>query len=412
MNIVVINTFWRYPNTERWEFELITYDAFINHDDNHVSYIVNQRGLSAVPTKAVRGDVYCVEDISDKNQIETHIKEVIAKHGAIDRIIAFSENQLLLAAYLREKYSIPGPKQEVTELARDKVKMKGALAQTSIEVPRYLCVGEGSNEQSIKQFSNDVGFPLILKPTKGASSVGVIKIENMKELLENVSSLQGDEWELEEYIDGDIYHIDGIVDKDGEIIFHTTSRYINSCLNFSFENPLGSVLLPDDHELHLSVRNFTQECLSRLKFSACPFHLEAFRTYSGEWVFLEVGARVAGADVPYVIEKCTGVNLFEHWVALILNGKTTLQPSTALPGAWLMFGRPKELPKIVSAISDFRDQYQSLYRQLTPKLGSQLIDESGYSSMQSGRFLFCGQDTDSVMNDVDGVISNFKIKFE
>ena len=101
MNIVIINNLPHYNDARRWDFDLVRYQDFISHADHTVSYIVNDDAAYGEP-----------------------LKNIIDRHGPIDRLIAFSESLQDVAARLRESYDIPGNRPAQNRLGRDKIFMK------------------------------------------------------------------------------------------------------------------------------------------------------------------------------------------------------------------------------------------------------------------------------------------------
>ncbi|MDK1290630.1 ATP-grasp domain-containing protein [Pseudoalteromonas umbrosa] len=414
MNIVILNNFWQYENSDRWDFELVEYDKWFCHQSYHITYIVNERGRSCVTAPESLCSIYEVTDFKDAAQLEAIMAEVIACHGPVDRVIAFSENLLTPAAMLREKFAIFGPKQQETERFRNKVVMKELVARAGLRVPKFIGLAQDVSgiASPLARFIAEVGFPLILKPVDGASSIGVKRIDSQQQLDLALEGCTQGQWQLEEFIEGEVYHVDGLVDAQGQILFSVSSRYINTCLEFSFVSPLGSTMVDPNSELHQHLEQFSQASLDALTLINSAFHLEVFVTADNEIIFLEVGARVAGADVPYVIAHNTGINLFSHWVDLIVNQHTEIQPTYRGLGAWLMFGLPEQLPQKVLGVSQFMGRVSSVYRQFLPESQSLLFKEGGYCSLQSGRFLFSNQCALSLQADVNYVVEQFQIELQ
>ena len=182
MNIIILNPFNKFPGSERWDFELINYEAFIDHSLHRVTYIADQRGLSGITADPESYHLIKISNFNEEEQLAQILEDEIQRLGKVDRIIAFSENHMDLVAQLREKHEIPGPGIAETERARDKVVMKQCLDQANLRVPYYLHLEPNMSQEKIAKFVAKVGFPLIFKPTNGASSVGVQKIEDEAQL--------------------------------------------------------------------------------------------------------------------------------------------------------------------------------------------------------------------------------------
>lgn len=409
MNIVIINNLAHFPGTDRWDFELVRYDDFVDHRAHRVSYIVNAKGRTGIGPVSDCRRLFELERLDDIRAYRPLLEQVIASDGPIDRLIVFSESLQDLAAQLREEYDIPGKKRDENALGRNKLVMKQRVVAAGLRAPRFTAITSSKIEQALA-FAGAYGYPLILKPVDGQSSHGVRKIEDEAALRTAVAELpNASEWDLEEFVSGALMHIDGLVDDAGKVALVVPSRYVNTCLDFTAGAPLGAIMLEPGTPLHARVCDFATQCIHAIGIRGCPFHLELFHSDRDELVFLEVGARVGGADVPSVIHRATGINLFAEWVNLILGEQATLQAPVRSIGAWLMFPRPDTLPRRVRSVTRFDDQLKSLYRELVPAEGQVLEHEDGYCSMQSGRFLFDSQSFEQVTLDVEHVLRTFRI---
>lgn len=409
MNVVIINNLARFPGTARWDFHLVCYEAFLDHEAHDVSYIVNRRGRSAIMAPPGSHSVYELDRLDDIAAYRPILSRIASEHGPIDRLIVFSESLQDLGAQLREEFRIPGKWTAENRLGRDKLLMKAKVSAAGLRTPRYTAITAGQVDDAFA-FAASAGYPLILKPTNGQSSQGVRRIEDAPQLRASVSALPAHEtWDLEEFIDGTLLHIDGLIDPSGNVTLVVPSRYLNTCLDFTFGAPLGAITLEPGTVLHATVSRFSARCIEAIGLKACPFHLELFHTAEGELVFLEVGARVGGADVPSVIHRATGINLFCEWVNMSMGQAATLRAQQRSIGAWLMFPRPDGLPLRVRSVTRFDDRLRSLYRQLVPDEGQLIEHEDGYCSMQSGRFLFDSTSADEVESDVAHVLNAFSI---
>ena len=136
---------------------------------------------------------------------------------------------------------------------------------------------------------------------------------------------------------------------------------------------------------------FAVRCLTALGLRSSAFHLELFDT-GEELVFLEVGARVPGADVSDVIHDVHGVNLFRLWVDVLLGRPVDLPVRVPdQSGAWLIVPGPRPLPQKVTASTPLLGDVPYLYRELVPQVGEVLVSRPGaYATLQGGRFLFRG----------------------
>ncbi|MCX5210090.1 ATP-grasp domain-containing protein [Kitasatospora sp. NBC_00240] len=384
--ILFLNRWPRPTDGRRWENRLAGPEDLFRAERDHVTYVCDEGGRSGVPEGAER--VHVVPDFADVDDFLGRLDEVVRAEGPFDHVIGFSELLLDLAAMVRERYGIPGATRAETARFRDKTVMKDVVARAGLRVPRWATCE--SPEQVIRK-AEEFGYPVIVKPVSGASSQGVREIGSEGELQAWCADRDLRGHEIEEYVQGEILHVDGVLDERGEPLFRCTSRYVASCLDFELRGtPLGSVL-QTDAALRERCESFALQCLAALGLKSSAFHLELFDT-GDELVFLEVGARVAGADVPDVIHDVHGVNLFRLWVDVLL-GRPVGRPvaETGLSGGWLTIQGPRPMPQKVLSATPLLGEVPFLYRELVPRPEEVLVLRPGsYATLQGGRFLFRG----------------------
>jgi hypothetical protein len=392
--ILFLNRWPQYRDGQRWDNELARPEDLIDHERYQVTYVCDPLGRAGVPEGAQ--DVHCVADFADTDGVLPLLDKLVAEQGPYDHVIALSEYLLDLAATVRERHGIPGPRPAEVDRFRDKTVMKTVLAAAGVPVPRWFRCR--SPEQVLSDASS-LGYPLIVKPVRGASSQGVRKVASAAELRALCATPDLAGYEIEEFVAGGLMHADGVVDREGKCLTLTTSRYVSDCLAFEQGEPFGSIIQTDAATCAES-RRFTLRCLAALGLRASAFHLEYFSTGRGP-VFLEIGARVPGADVSYVVRDVRGVNLFRLWTDVLLGEAVRPAPAgSAESGGWLMIPRPEPLPQKVISSTSLLGKVPFLYRELIPRPGDVLDRTRGYATFQGGRFLFRGGTQDQITDAV------------
>lgn len=287
----------------------IDYARGINHDIHDVTYIGTESALADIPTylrckKIVRPGL---------NKVSDEVLAAIENEMPFDRIISLSEYELMDAAEVREHLAVEGPSVESTRLVRDKIAMKEAVANHGIRVPQFLSTNKIPDKLPWRGRT-------VLKPIDGASSENVFifnssetALEAVKKRILPIHEFSESRYEVEEFIEGPILHIDGLV-KEGEFVTALASQYLGTCLEYAKGSPLGSIQIPNDPELFA----WALRCLKAVGLFNGSFHLEAIRSTDG-LVFLEVGARVGGADVVQCYELATQIHLPSAELSIILN---------------------------------------------------------------------------------------------
>lgn len=192
---------------------------------------------------------------------------------------------------------------------RNKVLMKKLLAKANIPVAPMKQL---NNPSDAFDFLDEFGFPVIIKPSFGSSSVGIKIINNEEEMLAVLDEIYSSNpvnnadtptnYHIEKWIDGDLFHTDGVL-YEGKLNFITVSKYIQGCLSFRHGGVTGSYLLDDKNPLTEKLEEFTKniiKALPSLKFMT--FHCEIFVSYQNQLICCEIAARPGGGLVSNVLE--------------------------------------------------------------------------------------------------------------
>ena len=153
-------------------------------------------------------------------------------------IYLIAEGDLIRAARLRELFGIKeGQTVESAIHFRDKLKMKEKLQEHQIKVPTFM---RADTATDILKFAEEKGFPFVIKPSCGYSSVNTVAIKNKEDLEHYFSSgvldklQQGMDVKLgvdiESFVFGPMYHIDGMI-VNNQPFCMWPSKYLNTCID-------------------------------------------------------------------------------------------------------------------------------------------------------------------------------------
>ena len=236
----------------------------------------------------------------------------LARREAIDRIVALDDFDLEKAAALREHLRVPGMGETQTRFFRDKLAMRGRAAESGVPVPAFVHL---LNDGRVREFTERVPAPWILKPRLMAGTIGIRKLHNADELWATAEGL-GDQrsfYLVEQFVPGDIFHVDSIV-WQGRVVRATASRYGVPPFTVSHGGGVFSSRLIDRgsaDDRALQALNASVLAMFGLRHGVS--HTEYIHAHDGTWYFLETSARVGGAHIAELVEIATGANLWAEW---------------------------------------------------------------------------------------------------
>lgn len=397
----------------------------IDFEHDTVTVLLHRYRVERLPKHVLaqfaRVAVFDTDDPSDiagyEKQLGTILKladELVAEFGPPRAVVGLFEHTVYPAAMLRDHFGVPGTRAQVALRCRDKVEMKRALQNSAVPVPRFWPVDTSTTAAELEGSLKGTLGRVVLKPRGQAGSVGVRVFDSPAEVLDHAATAGfEDGYELEEFVDGSVFHIDGLV-RDGAVCFLSVSRYLGTCLDFEFESvPVGSVTL-DDPDLLDRAANFTDAVLDQLRLSDSSFHLEAFLTPSDEFTFLEIACRFGGAGVPIQLRLVAGFDIVRESVLAAMGeppewtGPRTM--AAAAPGAsgmlWVPIpGRACGRVRRIRGLDSCPD---SVVFSEIPSVGAKLSPGGFYAA--AGKFILAGPNTTSVQADIETLISTYAVE--
>jgi carbamoyl-phosphate synthase large subunit len=263
---------------------------------------------NTAPTSLVGDKHFLVSRVDQPNYIYELIE--ICREEEIDLLIPLIDSELMVLAKNKHLFEEVGVKvlissEELIEISCDKVKSYEFFISKNIPTPKVY------NNSEIE--SGFYQFPLLIKPLDGSASKGVTVIRNEKELeffkhyIPNAM--------IQEFISGDEYTVDVIVDFEGKI------KTIVPRLRI--ETRAGEV------SKGKTVRDFdvikaVEDLVKVLPGPQGCITIQCFKQGDGQIKFIEINPRFgggvpltiqAGANIPsWIIKMCKGeeINIKEE----------------------------------------------------------------------------------------------------
>ncbi|HVB41887.1 MAG TPA: ATP-grasp domain-containing protein [Streptosporangiaceae bacterium] len=222
-----------------------------------------------------------------------------------ERVIAVTERLLIPAAELRSKLGLAGPTVPETTLFRDKIAMKQHLRGHGITVPDFA---QFSLEAVRELFRTHQ--VLIAKPRMGAGAENVFVLRSPSDAarFRTAHSASLDEFEIEEFVQGPLFHVDSVV-QSGQVIAAAAGRYLDDATSYRQLAPCRSISVGDGPLLD-TLLDFNCHVISCYPGFTGVTHHEVFITQEGP-CFCEIAARAGGGGVAACFHSRTGINLHE-----------------------------------------------------------------------------------------------------
>lgn len=387
------------------------YTRYVDHTVDRVAYLSTAAHVDGVDSAAAEA-VVTVTDLGDHAEAIAHARDLVARFGAFDHVVALYERDLDLAAELRAALGVPGPLPDHVRKVRDKVTMKELVAAAGVRVPRFV---SAESADDVLRLADEVGFPVVLKPRDGDGSQGIILVNSRRSLVAAIESLPAG-YMCEEFVDGTMYQVDGVVDHSGAVRALRSSRLLNTCLDYALGDPFGSVA-NDDADLEGRLVGYSEQVLAALDVRGSVFHLEVFVVDGAEApddiVFLEVAARAGGAEVPHIWREVYGQDLLEIAVRLAVgeDPPVTSVDMAGDAGGYLLMPEPPTRPCRVVDVVSLIDRIPVMYDEDLPEVGS-VMDGTGGPAENGGRYRFRAGTGKEIQAAIEQVIAEYELKWE
>lgn len=257
-------------------------------------------------------EVFLMPDLTIRQHVVNAVS-YLARANNIQRVVALDEFDIEMAATLREHLRVPGMGETTSRYFRDKLAMRVRADKKGIRVPDFCHV---LNYDKLRDYMSKVPAPWMMKPRSSASAIGIKKLYDSEQLWRTLDQL-GDEqsnYVLEKFVPGDVFHVDSIV-EDKKVLFASVSKYGAPPMNISHDGGIFTTrLLPRKTKEEKDLKKINKEVIKELGLVRGVTHAEFIKGHEdGKLYFLEIAARVGGANIAETIEAATGLNLWREW---------------------------------------------------------------------------------------------------
>ncbi|WP_100444531.1 ATP-grasp domain-containing protein [Glycomyces xiaoerkulensis] len=255
-------------------------------------------------------------------------------------VTSSSDYFVATAARVAASFGLPGPSPESVARCRDKAAARRTLSGTGVPIPRWR---ECRTSDQVGAAAADLGGPVVVKPVDGSGSVGVRLCADADEAIEAAAGLLGAGTNerglpragrilVEGFVDGPEYSVELF---NGEVVA-VVSKHVGAPPNFvEVGHDVDSALSP---QLDRAVRGTAEDAADALGAKFGPVHAE-IRLEGDTPYVIEVNPRLAGGNIPRLIELAYGVDLISAHIAQVVGGPRTMPERRWRSGAAIRFLR-------------------------------------------------------------------------
>ena len=277
--------------------------------------------------KSALSEYYWVTNLQNYDEVFRAVAFFTFRYGKIEFIESNNEFWLERDAMLRTEFNIKsGFGQRDLKKIKFKSQMKRYYKKAEIPTAQYHLV---KGLKGCLSFIEKVGYPVIVKPDNGVGANDTHRINNetaLKEFLANKLPVQ---YIMEEFIDGEVYTYDAIVDGDGNPVFETGNVTPKSLMDVVNNN--DNCVFYIVNEPYEDVREAGRKTLKAFKVKNRFVHFEFFRLTrdqrlgkKGDIVALEVNMRPSGGLSPDMMNYANSTDVFKIWADVMAYGSSQI----------------------------------------------------------------------------------------
>ena len=272
--------------------------------------------------KGALGEYYKVADLHRYDELQRGLGYLTWRHGKLDRLDSLSEYWLETEARLREDFNIWGLRPADMPRIKRKSEMKKQFQRAGIRAARgRVC----PTDASARAFVAEVGYPVVAKPDIGVGAAQTFKIHDEGELEAYFRAKPPVEYIVEEFIDASIVTYDGLVDRDGRIVFDASLQYSRGIMEVVNED--SDVWYHCVRDIPAELADAGRSLVDAFELRQRFFHFEFFRLRTGGLMALEVNVRPPGGLTVDMWNYQNDIDMYREWANLVVKGHVEARPA-------------------------------------------------------------------------------------
>lgn len=281
--------------------------------------------------KSIKGDIFerinlvnC--DTSKESELEKAILNLQAA-SPINGLLTLTDGKIEIVSRIASKLGLTCMNPSAVSNARNKDKTREICENLNLRTPKFH---KASNIEEAEKAAGKIGYPVIVKSSKGTGSTNVELCKNEKELnisynkISTATKNQRCSILIEEFLVGPLVSVESI-SLNGKVNFlGFTDRTLGPLphfveVSYSFPISLGE-------NLEVELKKYTKEVLETIGMDNGATHTEFIITDKGP-VLVEVNPRLGGGMLGPMISEALGIDLYNKLIQVAFGEKPDLNLS-------------------------------------------------------------------------------------
>jgi hypothetical protein len=234
------------------------------------------------------------------------------RHGRIQRIESLNESWLGQEARLREDFNVPGLKPAGIQRLRSKSGMAAVFHEAGIPQPELEIVQSATQ---VRAFAQRVGYPLVLKPDVGVGAAHTFKVSSDAEVDKVLPQPPHNAFVAQSFVQGTIITYDGVVDREGQILFTLSHQYSDGVMEVVTER--RDISFWSLKQIPEALEAMGRKAVAALGLRERWFHLEFFRLPDDRFIVLEANLRPPGGFMTDMINYACDIDVYRLWARAV-----------------------------------------------------------------------------------------------
>ena len=341
-------------------------------------------------------EYYKVNSLESYDEVFRAVAYFSFKYGKIDWLESNNEYWLEQDSRLRKDFNITtGINSDDIAKFKSKAEMKKYYALGGIPTARQSKV---TDLEAAIEFTDVVGFPIVAKPEIGVGAAETFKISNLEELRHFFDTKIDVPYVMEEFIFGDIYSYDAIINSDCEPVFESSAKFPPSVMDVVNQKlDLSYYVLKD---VPAALKKLGRATVKAFDVRSRFVHFEFFRLTKakpglgkvGDFVGLEVNMRPAGGYTPDMMNFAHSTDVYTIWADMVLYDRKLLQPG-GKDHLCVYYGR-RDCQNYLHSHEEIMQRYgdrmamtMRMAKAISPAMGDQSYTIHAYSEKEKNEFL-------------------------